>query len=643
MGSKNSERLSVEKAISDRLYLTVEKDTYVKYCPGYKFNSHKKVVEFARNHSFLKEVIAITSEYRQPFVRRMIAMIYIELKNCGEVSRPKCHARTYTSAIKDKLFDKTIRKRIIEKQLPSFDIVPDWSNIDYKIRSYLVKIGNPGNRKYSASEKESAISFLAHHRNQWQRLNYREVRDLLTRNGYNMSLSTLKLWDRTHNNNEINNRNGRSVFDRTVRPPFKFTKPNYVNEEWQIDGFRVNKPFTFHDGNNNRKNAFLTCILIVDTFSKSPVGFSIGAVENHKLVIDAIENAVFLNGVLPRKMLGDRSSAFKHPEFKNLSNKIEKLGCLFKKVPTPESKGVIESLINVIQANFIKHVPGSLGLGIKTRKLDSRLSDEEAYRTFLVPQQWSENETKLAIVDCIEIYKFYKGLNGVSPFDIFNGTNKINPASDLTAQIPFLFWPSKEITVTRSQVSFYLNRQEYTFTIDDETLWKPLTGQKVLVRFSPKDLSKVYIYDHNDGFKCTASRDIEIAKELVERGSSLENVPLDQVEFYRDRKNKISNFYRIHKKRLSENEEKLKLTFGEEALQTNYLNGDKELTTKVKDSEQRRYYMERFGLTSEDERLLSAEDNPKIIPIESNVELEQVTIPDKDESGIKKLDRWDFS
>src|SRR5690606_13326875 len=249
--------------------------------------------------------------------------------------------------------------------------------------------------------------------------------------------------------------------------------------------------------------------------------------------------AVDLTGLLPRKIVGDRSNAYKHDAFKAIVKELARLGCTFKKSPpnSPRSKSRIERIIGEVQ-RFMRHIPGNFGLGMTTKHPDSRLAPEHQYEAWRVGNVATKGEVYAKATLAIRHFANHKayGLKN-SPKELFEASEKPSAIQVSKERAVYLFWPQKEIKVQHSQIEFTINKVCYTFTIDQVEQWKTLTGKTVSVRYNPRDLSKDYMFEGYDVIG-TASRDIAIDKSIVE-GVELSDVPAEELAFYEQRREQI--------------------------------------------------------------------------------------------------------
>lgn len=324
-------------------------------------------------------------------------------------------------------------------------------------------------------------------------------------NGFQLlSLSTIK---KILANKEFQNRNKGFRFGKewvyNNFEPFKLRlDPENNGTQWQLDGTRLQVPYV---GENQLK--YLMIFVVMDVCSRKIVGFSIGKTENHKVMISAIAMAINNTGYVPRELLADNASCFKHKKFKYLIQYMGFLGSYFRQhaIGRARDKSHVERWISTFQTTILKNVKGYIGEGVKSRREEGRPSERKINNETKKFNLRNRDELESMIPKWINKYNNQKIYEHEHSPNIKYEIGNTDPHAFLVSENDrvLMFWNQLIMRVKQSMIllSEGLNRKKrFQYIIENQDMKYRLNHTEVKVCYNTTDRSIVKIFDLNDNW-----------------------------------------------------------------------------------------------------------------------------------------------
>ena len=304
--------------------------------------------------------------------------------------------------------------------------------------------------------------------------------------------------------------------------------------------FQVINPFT-------GKPTRATLVGFLDWKSTALVGYEIMMTENTQCIASALRNAIINLGMIPKVVYQDNGKAFKSRFFQNVDFEEEgfngvyanlNIHSVFAKPYNARAK-VIERFFKEFQEEFEKMIPSYIGTSIENKPAWLKRGE-------LLHQEWHKNLTNNHIPTLQETIKY---INAWIEFHNKNicPNNRSKTIQEVLNEVPKqkiniqilddLMMKTECRTINKHGITF-LNvhyRSEAIIGIRD----------KVNIRYSLFDLSKIHVYSTKGGFLCIAHRvqkvhpmakilgsvkDMEEYKQQYKKQQQLKNKLIKQVK-----------------------------------------------------------------------------------------------------------------
>lgn len=304
--------------------------------------------------------------------------------------------------------------------------------------------------------------------------------------------------------------------------------------------FQVINPFT-------GKPTRATLVGFLDWKSTALVGYEIMMTENTQCIASALRNAIINLGMIPKVVYQDNGKAFKSRFFQNVDFEEEgfngvyanlNIHSVFAKPYNARAK-VIERFFKEFQEEFEKMIPSYIGTSIENKPAWLKRGE-------LLHQEWHKNLTNNHIPTLQETIKY---INAWIEFHNKNicPNNRSKTIQEVLNEVPKqkinvqilddLMMKTECRTINKHGITF-LNmhyRSEAIIGIRD----------KVNIRYSLFDLSKIHVYSTKGEFLCIAHRvqkvhpmarilgsvkDIEEYKQQYKKQQQLKNKLIKQVK-----------------------------------------------------------------------------------------------------------------
>ncbi|WP_289300251.1 integrase catalytic domain-containing protein [Xylanibacter muris] len=254
--------------------------------------------------------------------------------------------------------------------------------------------------------------------------------------------------------------------------------------QWQIDGWRL--PF-YMDGFRT-----LPLFAVMDALSGRIVGYHVDRTENTETILKGIENAVNNTGTLPREIVSDNHSFNQTKEADNFKAALAKMGCTWTVTQNPRYKGIVERSFGTFGETFCKPMYGYIGQSIRSRRANSRTSQDLMTKYTRSGYWLTEDQIKLIAVQLVEQYNSTcTGKRTESPDAMYRNTNNIGIPVDFIHRIA-LFTRKGLYKVKKGQINIERSGIVYEYQLNAEQFGK-LNGKTVAVRYVDRDM--IYLFD----------------------------------------------------------------------------------------------------------------------------------------------------
>ena len=319
-------------------------------------------------------------------------------------------------------------------------------------------------------------------------------------------------------------REGEKVYHDKVEPYIerdisKLEVGDVLIADGHVLNFQVINPFT---GRPTRA----TLVTFLDWKSTSLVGYEIMMTENTQCIASALRNAILNLGVIPKVVYQDNGKAFKAKYFQHVdfdesgfNGVYASLGIksVFAKPYNARAK-VIERFFKEFQEEFEKMMISYCGSSIENKpawmkrgeKLHREMHRKTTENHIPTVQEvikyidcWIDyhntkpcpNDSQMTIKECLADWR-QRGKASANPFNAANQENTVQKQNIDKNILNDLMMKTEVRTINRGEITFLGLNFRSDFLID--------LREKVFIRYSLFDLSKVCVYSVKGEFLCTA-------------------------------------------------------------------------------------------------------------------------------------------
>ncbi|MFA6403104.1 MAG: DDE-type integrase/transposase/recombinase [Salinivirgaceae bacterium] len=279
----------------------------------------------------------------------------------------------------------------------------------------------------------------------------------------------------------------------TLLPYLKRAQPQHVGDLWQIDGTRLNVFYR-----ENGKPEFIDIVVIIDVRTMKVLGFSLGENENADMIIKAFHMAIVKTQYLPFEIQSDNAKSFTKKEFVDLKREFYLKGCnwRFCSPYNPRDKGHLERFFRTFNTSILKSKPFYLGDGIQSKDINGKPSKELVELMFKSKEMLTRNELEANIADYIEEYNNMEINGKLAPNVRFASEKPENIFKLKEADIAFMFLSRTEIQIDKSTIIIQVDGIQFSYSLEEyDHIMNFGHKTKVIVKFDPKDLSHIFIFD----------------------------------------------------------------------------------------------------------------------------------------------------
>ncbi len=308
-------------------------------------------------------------------------------------------------------------------------------------------------------------------------------------------------------------RYGKEWLEMNYEPYRLRLDPDYNGTLWQIDGTKIQVPCR----DKNYERSIMWMFVVMDVHSRKIVGYSFGKSENYKVIMSAIENAAMNCNYIPKEILRDNGSAFKHKAINELEHNLMSLGCYIRahEPEKPRGKAQVERFFGTFQSTQLKYLDGYIGEGIRSTKEGARPSKEILKKYENLKRMRTTEELKAEISKRLYAYnneRLYE--DRASPNEKFNAGNLDKSAVKLSeSQIALLFWDKATVKVKNSMIVLtegIRSENKFQYIIYDTELRLRLNLTEVKIAYLKKDRSIIKLYDEYDKWITDLKREMPI-------------------------------------------------------------------------------------------------------------------------------------
>lgn len=303
-----------------------------------------------------------------------------------------------------------------------------------------------------------------------------------------ISYSTVSLYLRNHvlKNQYDLFRNGKRYSEQNTLSYLTRKDPQQIADLYQIDSTRLGIPYKTKSGDI----AFLNMCVVMDVFSRKIIGHSFSETENYIMILEAIKMAFEEFEYIPGQVVIDNSRSYSSSEFVKFSQKMDNYGVYIRKTKpyNPGDKGHVERWFRTFTDCYLNKVFGSVGHGIKSKHLDSRVSPE--LEKYYRKKQNLRSKYELVKLVSHLIQDYNKDIKRKRKKESwFSTKDKFLPHN-----IADIFFSTRHLLVRRSMICFHVDRKRHTYTIHNHLMANKLNNSSVNVRFDKENPSRIYLF-----------------------------------------------------------------------------------------------------------------------------------------------------
>jgi len=280
-------------------------------------------------------------------------------------------------------------------------------------------------------------------------------------------------------------------YNDNMRHQIHLKTPLNAGIQLEIDGTRLQLPFL--DSVSNQIS-FLVLFCILDITSSKVLGYSLGKSESSNTVVNAFLRFFRYYNFLPCQITRDNSSAYKK-NFKFIESYTAQKGVEWVSTSDPRGCCHIGNFQKTFAQSICSSIKSYIGLGIRTKDIDSRLKPKEIKKRISDHKEILPNEEELMLqVDKLIIeHNSNNYQQKLSANDVFDAKFDINKVIRLTDSDQALLTKKRKIKkVVKSEIEIEYKGESYFYKLSYDLSEK---HDSVIVAYDTADMSNVMIYD----------------------------------------------------------------------------------------------------------------------------------------------------
>lgn len=244
------------------------------------------------------------------------------------------------------------------------------------------------------------------------------------------------------------------------------------------------------------KKIRLNLFAVMDVKSAKVVGFDLAESEDRYNWFAAFKMAFNMEMLLPYEVVYDNASATKTEEFKTLKESLLVRGCRLNPAEkgNPQHKAQLERWFGTFQSTCQRMIDGYIGEGIRSKRANGRIDADFWGKTLKKDDCYTWDSMVMIIANLIAIYNQKAVKNRKAPSKVFAESERPNATTIGKEDIAQLFYHSKKLKVSRSEIKTTIRHVDYYYEVFDHTQGIDLNGQEVNMYYEETDLSRVHIF-----------------------------------------------------------------------------------------------------------------------------------------------------
>lgn len=295
-------------------------------------------------------------------------------------------------------------------------------------------------------------------------------------------------------------------FNDNMRHQIHLETPQNAGRQLEIDGTRLQLPFL---DSVSKDISFLVLFCILDITSYKVLGYALGQSESSNTVVNAFLRFFNNYNFLPCQITRDNSSAYLR-HFKFIESYTAKKGVEWVHTSDPRGCAHISNFQNTFAQSICSSIESYIGLGIRTKDIDSRLNAKQLKKRISDHKELLPNEEELMLqVDKLIIeHGSYNYQQKSSANEVFDAKFDINKVIKLTDEDRALLTKKRKTKkIIKSEIEIEYERKSYFYKLSYAVSEK---HDSVIVAYDTADLSTIMIYDHKYNFLAQLSLDESI-------------------------------------------------------------------------------------------------------------------------------------
>lgn len=308
----------------------------------------------------------------------------------------------------------------------------------------------------------------------------------------------------------------------------KTTMPEKRDALWYIDGTKLNLYY-----NKEGKLATAMVVEVIDAYSDCLLGYAITEAEDFQAQYRAVRMALEKAGHRPYELVHDNQGGQTSKVAKEWFDRIA-LVHRTTQPNRPQSK-TIENLFGRFQQEVLKRMPWFTGANVTAKGEENRPDLEWIKANLnLLPRSLEELEEQyVALREEWNLRKHHR--TGVARIEMYETSHNeaLTPFTEADYEALCLLTRSRTIRFEGRGLVLESGKQEYAYDAYTETQdgkllvdfeWRLKNiGQEFVVRYDPKDLSKLYLYKETANglrFERIVTSKVVVARAIQEQTSS---------------------------------------------------------------------------------------------------------------------------
>lgn len=261
-----------------------------------------------------------------------------------------------------------------------------------------------------------------------------------------------------------------------------------IHDCWMIDGWTM--PFFVKDSTGSFKRYSL--VIVMDSYSKKIIGFSVAESENTISIMEAYKDAIINTECLPFEIVSDNHSFNKTTEAANFKTIAEKIGVTFTVTSNPQHKNRIERSNKYLDA-LCRDYYGYTGEGLRAKSDDARPKDE--LLTQYAATQTTVDEVKLIAIKIVtDFNNQIQKATGKTPNERYAESKAVHSFKVSLADRIQLLTTKTTAKVSRGQITIKRGGFTYQYKLS-ASHYAALNNTTVAVYY--EDLTEsIYVYDN---------------------------------------------------------------------------------------------------------------------------------------------------